>query len=128
MSRTTFPTLFKAIGSSWGEGDGATTFNLPDLRGEFLRGVDPNGKNGPDYQSRLNWQGQQVGAVVGSFQPDEFKSHNHGLRGDSSNLKGGRYIVAGNHGDTFQAALPTGSAGGNETRPKNACVYYIIKY
>lgn len=40
VSRTTYATLFAAIGSTYGAGDGTTTFALPDLRGEFLRGAD----------------------------------------------------------------------------------------
>ena len=47
VSRIAFANLFAVIGTAWGEGDGESTFNLPDLRGEFLRifdtgrGVDP---------------------------------------------------------------------------------------
>ena len=40
VSRTAYATLFAAIGTTFGVGDGSTTFNLPDLRGEFLRGLD----------------------------------------------------------------------------------------
>lgn len=40
VSRTTFARLFTAIGETFGAGNGTTTFNLPDLRGEFIRGVD----------------------------------------------------------------------------------------
>ena len=40
VSRTTFSALFNAIGTTFGAGDGSTTFNLPDLRGEFPRGWD----------------------------------------------------------------------------------------
>ncbi|AMP37446.1 phage tail protein [Ralstonia solanacearum] len=40
ISRTAYPALYAAIGTTFGAGDGATTFNLPDLRGEFLRGWD----------------------------------------------------------------------------------------
>lgn len=40
VSRTTYADLFAAIGTTYGAGDGSTTFNLPDLRGEFLRGFD----------------------------------------------------------------------------------------
>jgi microcystin-dependent protein len=39
-SRTTYASLFTAIGTLWGVGDGSTTFNIPDLRGQFLRGYD----------------------------------------------------------------------------------------
>jgi phage-related tail fiber protein len=40
VSRTTYADLFAAIGTTFGSGDGSTTFNLPDLRGEFVRGWD----------------------------------------------------------------------------------------
>jgi len=39
-SRTTYATLFAAIGTTWGAGDTTTTFNVPDLRGQFMRGYD----------------------------------------------------------------------------------------
>ena len=37
LSRSDYPALFAAIGTTFGEGDGPTTFSLPDLRGEFIR-------------------------------------------------------------------------------------------
>jgi microcystin-dependent protein len=40
VSRSTYAVLFAAIGTLYGAGDGTTTFNLPDYRGEFLRGLD----------------------------------------------------------------------------------------
>lgn len=40
VSRVTYANLYAAIGSTWGAGDGSTTFNIPDLRGQFLRGFD----------------------------------------------------------------------------------------
>lgn len=40
ISRTTYSYLYNAIGTTYGSGDGSTTFNLPDLRGEFIRGLD----------------------------------------------------------------------------------------
>lgn len=40
VSRTTYANLFFAIGTTYGTGDGSTTFNLPDYRGAFLRGYD----------------------------------------------------------------------------------------
>lgn len=42
LSRTTYSALFKVIGTSFGAGNGSTTFNIPDLRGEFLRGAGTN--------------------------------------------------------------------------------------
>lgn len=43
ISRTTYAALFLAIGTTFGAGDGSTTFNIPDCRGEFIRGWD-NGR------------------------------------------------------------------------------------
>ena len=40
VSRTTYADLFAIVGTTWGAGDSATTFNVPDLRGEFVRGWD----------------------------------------------------------------------------------------
>ena len=40
ISRTTYADLFTAIGTTFGVGDGSTTFNLPDMRGEFARRWD----------------------------------------------------------------------------------------
>lgn len=55
VSRTTYAALFSAIGTIHGVGDGATTFNLPDLRGEFIRGADMG-------------RGADAGRGFGSFQ------------------------------------------------------------
>ncbi len=55
VSRTTYAALFSAIGTTFGSGDGSTTFNLPDLRGEFIRGVDGG-------------RGVDSGRAFGSFQ------------------------------------------------------------
>lgn len=44
VSRTTYANLFAAIGTTYGAGNGTTTFNLPDLRGMFVRGWD-NGRS-----------------------------------------------------------------------------------
>lgn len=65
VSRTAYAALFAAIGTTYGTGDGSTTFNLPDLRGYFVRG------------SGTNSDGTAAGAF-GTKQSDAFKSHNHG--------------------------------------------------
>ncbi|NKD86114.1 hypothetical protein HEQ63_07945 [Haematospirillum jordaniae] len=60
LSRAAYPELFTVIGTTFGSGDGATTFALPDLRGEFLRGwdggrdVDPGRTFGSAQQSQSN--------------------------------------------------------------------------
>ncbi len=79
VSRTTYAALFAAIGIAWGYGDNSTTFNLPDLRGRFLRGKDGGIARDPDRASRTACNtGGNTGDNIGSVQPDQYTSHNHG--------------------------------------------------
>ena len=64
VSRTTYSALFAIIGIAYGSGNGSSTFNLPDLRGEFIRGFD-HGK------------GVDSGRGIATFQPADNASHNH---------------------------------------------------
>lgn len=64
VSRSVYASLFTAIGTTFGVGDGSTTFNVPDLRGEFIRGWDDS-------------RGVDVSRAFGSAQADAFKSHSH---------------------------------------------------
>ena len=64
VSRGTYSALFNTIGTSSGFGNGSTTFNLPDLRGEFIRGLDDG-------------RGVDAGRSIASSQGDAIKSHNH---------------------------------------------------
>lgn len=111
VSRVTFAALFAAIGTLYGVGDGSTTFNLPDLRGYFVRG------------SGTNTDGTTAGAF-GAKQADEFKSHSHsgatgGSRDSDGGFGGGSVLVP--PGGT------TGATGGAETRPRNIAMLYCIK-
>jgi phage-related tail fiber protein len=60
VSRTTYAALFAAIGTTWGAGDGSTTFNVPDLRGEFVRGFD----DGRGVDSGRSFGSAQAGSTV----------------------------------------------------------------
>ena len=55
VSRSTYATLYAAIGTTWGVGDGSSTFNLPDLRAMFLRGTGTHGTanmaKGTDFEA-----------------------------------------------------------------------------
>lgn len=64
VSRTTYATLFAALGTLYGVGDGATTFGLPDMRGQFARGVDDG-------------RGLDIARVMGSDQTDAMEQHSH---------------------------------------------------
>lgn len=142
---TTFPLLFKAISTNWGTGDltlgGTNDFGLPDLRGLFLRGVNGSRADSyadPDVPQRAVATGDSSRAnAVGSLQPDVFAKHSHKWFTSSAASYGGNSQMAVNGGsgatwfeyDTDRnASGPVPQPGGNETRPKNAYVNYIIKY
>jgi len=116
VSRTTYASLFAAIGTMYGVGDGSTTFNLPDDRGLFERGWAHGSTNDPDRTSRTNRGDGTTGDHVGTMQADEFESH-------SSHIKSGGSVNFGAAG-----ALTYGALGGNETRPINRAYMPIIKY
>lgn len=123
VSRTAFTELFVLIGTTYGGGDGSTTFNLPDYRGVFLRGID-NGK------------GYDAGRVLGSEQEDAFQGHRHKARtlpsspGGTTNspvYPGG----TGENDNVVTAPITDGTNGvprtASETRPKNVSVVFCIK-
>ncbi|MES2730227.1 MAG: tail fiber protein, partial [Bacteroidota bacterium] len=147
-----YPILFNAIGAAWG-GSG-TSFNVPDLRGQFLRGVADGQGTDPDRGGRTAKNaGGASGDNVGSYQNDEMQSHNHsgntstngnhnhtwlrGLEGDDSGSGGSHpefTNIGGSHNSVISYAgdhshtLNINANGGSETRPTNAYVLYIIKY
>ena len=71
VSRSTYAVLFAVIGTAYGTGNGSTTFNLPDLRGEFVRGFD-------------NGRGVDNGRSIASSQSSQFGQHNHSVSASSS--------------------------------------------
>lgn len=126
VSRSQYNLLFSKIGITHGQGDGATTFNVPDYRGRFLRGVDGSANNDPDKASRAAMNaGGNTGNNVGSVQGDQFASHTHTDRWIS--VGGGGATGYGGQTGTI-GSLSSGSTGGSETRPKNAFVNYCIRF
>lgn len=130
VSRSLYQSLFNAIGTAHGQGDGSTTFALPDYRGRFLRGVDGGTGRDPDRATRTAANtGGNTGDNVGSVQADMFASHNHSasfpgqVSTHSTGATSGTYRNSG----AGAFAVSVAANGGNETRPKNANVHYIIK-
>ncbi len=130
LSRTDYPKLFAAIGTAHGSVD-ANSFNLPDYSGRFLRGVDGSAGNDPDKDARTPMKtGGNAGNLVGSVQGDMFASHTHSYRaGDSDAWNGsvGNMYGLNHYMNTYENGF-IGAKGGNETRPKNAYVNYLIKF
>lgn len=127
VSRTTYATLFAVIATTHGPGNGTTTFNLPDLRGVFIRGIDSG-------------RGLDDGRSFGSYQLDLFKSHTHTDAGHKHNiLNTGNNANGGGAGWLVNPQIDTGlqtltgyadiqATGGSETRPKNVALLACIKY
>lgn len=113
VSRTTYADLFTAIGTTFGSGDGSTTFNLPDLRAEFVRGLDDG-------------RAVDSGRTLGSAQLDAFKSHTHSIAAHSA-AGNGTYITSSAGYSRVNETI--GSGGGTtETRPRNVALLACIKY
>lgn len=150
VSRTTYASLFTAIGVAYGSGNGSTTFNVPDMRGLFARGVSDDSTNDPDNATRTaSASGGNTGNNIGSVQISTFSAHTHTATvtdpGHSHNQRPGsggagallalqaQATASSQNGDTSTGSNTTGitvsnsNAGGNETRPKNLYFFYIIK-
>ena len=130
VSRTTYPSLFAALGYTYGgSGD---TFRLPDLRGEFIRGWDAG-------------RGVDPGRGFATFEGDSFRSHKHGItlgheQGGSHDQNGFPQVdwtgpMVHHSADQPDASWcypngagnPMSSTGGTETRPRNIALLPIIK-
>ena len=131
VSRTTHARLFGELGVIYGNGDGSTTFNLPDYRGRFLRGFDNTAGTDPDASSRTDRGDGTTGDAVGTKQDDDFESHTHSTTLRFSNTPGpnGRIEAQWNiaNGGTTAAFSSSSAGGSTETRPKNINVMYCIK-
>ncbi|MBI2787815.1 MAG: tail fiber protein [Elusimicrobia bacterium] len=129
ISRTTYAALFSAIGTRYGGGDGSTTFNLPDLRGSFVRGWSHGSGSDPDAASRVaSKPGGATGDQVGSAQSDQLRSHTHTTTLRLEAAGGGGYPNFLRYGGSVGAVgFQSDASGGSESRPKNISLMYIIK-
>lgn len=126
VSRTTYANLFRVIGTTYGAGSNSSTFNLPDLRGEFIRGFD-DGRN------------VDAGRTLGSAQLDAIQEHAHSLRGVvgrsisgpfNSGLGGGAGALLDSSARTAETPTignPTNARTASETRPRNIALLACIK-
>ena len=156
VSRTTYAALFAIIGTNYGTGNGSSTFNLPDLRGEFVRGFD-NGRGADSGRSIASSQGASnashnhsislsgttsTKSLTGSVQRISETFNNSGsTTGVFSKQTGfganftpgapdvndtGAFSIDASHNHTFSASGTSGSQG-SEARPRNVAMMYIIK-
>jgi microcystin-dependent protein len=128
VSRSTYAALFAAISTTYGAGDGSTTFALPDLRGIFVRGSGSQAISGITYNK-----------TFAAKEGDAFQGHQHAVTHDAIRLSGPAHTLAGGFGAeilsaSIQIGNPTtdGSNGtprtASETRPANIALLYCIKF
>lgn len=119
VSRTTYADLFAAIGTTFGAGDGSTTFGLPDLRGEFIRAFDDG-------------RGVDTGRVFGSAQASQMQSHTHTFNSNGHGNGNGSYYPLGGSAYPVPTVVTVSAAGGttnsSENRPRNIALLACIKY
>lgn len=115
VSRTTYAALFALIGTTYGAGDGSTTFNLPDHRGEFPRGWSDG--------STID-----AGRVLGSKQAQDYQSHNHAIIDKATAFTFGSGGAGAGNAPGGRTTGQTELSGGTETRPRNIAKLYCIKF
>lgn len=131
ISRTTYSSLFAIIGVTFGAGDGSTTFNLPDSRGQFMRGWDDG-------------RGVDPARVFGSTQAGALQAHTHtatdaghvhpnvivdqGVNAFERNIGNAEPVTLSGSTGTGYANITVGSTGGSETRPTNISKMFCIRY
>jgi microcystin-dependent protein len=141
VSRTTYAALFAICSTRFGTVNG-TSFNIPDFRGAFLRGWDNGAGIDPDAASRTATSfGGATGDSIGTEQADAFAEHDHGggahthnISAEAADETGNGAITGGTNTSDPNTTVATSSSGsiitssgGNETRPFNIAVNYIIK-
>lgn len=147
VSRATYTELFKAYGIKFGPGDGSTTFNLPDWRGEFVRGWDHGKGSDPDAATRTNRGDGTAGDQPGTKQASKVGPLGLSANSTSSStatVSGG--VFGGNAGigapagssntvivnplavnvavNTTTNTTVSSSTSGAETRPRNVSVVW----
>lgn len=135
VSRVAYAALFAVIGTTYGAGDGATTFNLPDSRAEFIRCLDDG-------------RGVDVGRALGASQADANKSHAHAGSTNSTGAHthttavgadfgsgkigmdqaGTGSPVASSSSGAHTHTVTIGADGEAEARPRNVPRLACIKY
>ncbi|HRY30420.1 MAG TPA: tail fiber protein [Elusimicrobiota bacterium] len=132
VSRTTYATLFTAIGTSYGGGDGSTTFNLPDLRGRVAVGRDNmGGTTANRVTAASGMAGTTLGAAGGTetttLSLAQIPPHDHGsgyLGGQNLGAGAINYVCYSNGG----ISISQGSGQAHQNMPPSLIVNHIIKY
>ena len=145
VSRTTFAALFAVIGETWGEGDGTTTFNVPEMRGEFVRGLDDgrgvdSGRNIKNHQGDQNRQHSHSTSVTstvndpGHIHQVQYSNSDSGdgvIEESGTGLSGQEPTLSATTGITVNTTVTVQNdpsvQSQVEARPRNVAMLYVIK-
>ena len=133
ISRTTYAELFAIIGTTYGAGDGSTTFNLPDKRSRVSVGIDA----GNQITSSFPTLGATGGEVSHTLSVNEMPSHTHPYKDYTAKAsetkktwdveKNTNSVTAVGNNDNSRTTTATGGGQAhNNLQPYIVC-YYIIK-
>ena len=123
VSRATYSALFAAIGEVWGVGDGATTFNLPDLQGRVLAGA------GPGLGTGLDSVGETGGSATHTLTTNEIPAHSHTFEGQHGGTRTNGVDPSLGDENNTETVTTTEVGGGqahNNVQP-TAVVNWVIK-
>lgn len=134
VSRNIYARLFSRIGTVWGAGDGATTFNLPDARGEFIRGWD----NGRGADSGRAFGSAQKGTIVGGKDDNDDGANISFLANGNAVDYGSDAVLFSNYSGIKpyylnaeeKTTIPSSAQNAffSVTRPRNIALLYCIKF
>ena len=138
VSRTTYADLFTVIGTTFGVGDGSTTFNLPDFRGIFPRGAGTNGTLGSVGGSVGAYQDFAIENIMGTVNLRHTNNATYGILisgsgvfsyslGSGSSFVTTTFNTTGQNYDQLFFDASTVVNTDDETRPANLSINFIIK-
>ena len=108
ISRTTYADLFNVIGTSYGAGDGSTTFNLPNKRGRVSVGLDSS-------QTEFNTIGKKGGEKTHQLKEEELPSHAHTVKGTVGSGGYAEGVSFGNSANPgYTSWVSMSAVGGNQ--------------
>ncbi len=131
VSRTDYADLFTVIGTAFGSGDGSTTFNVPDFRGEFLRGAGTNSHSGQGDGGSVG-EHQDGTTIVTSIMGNGYGAIYNKINGTVNSSTYDKWV--GNSGNTYvhdttsyESESYANVIGTGKARPTNTSVNFIIK-